>query len=117
MGFAFVGCSPEERTVSPPDGPFRTLPTLFASDTMTGELCMAWCADRGFAFAGMEYRRECWCGNTYAATRQPKTTVASLSGCSMTCAGNGSQKCGGAGWLSLYKKCAVGGPCVNAVFT
>lgn len=117
QGFRYIGCAPEERTVVPADGPFRTLPVLYASDAMTNELCLSYCQSRGYAYAGTEYRRECWCGSSYAATRQPGTTKASLAGCSMSCMGNTSQKCGGGGWLSLYAACAPGQPCTNAVFT
>ena len=78
---------------------------------------MDFCTSKGYAFAGTEYRRECWCGNSVAPGRQPGTTVASLAGCSFKCGGDTTQYCGGDSWLSLYKKCAVGGPCVNAVFT
>ncbi|RKU49105.1 hypothetical protein DL546_006595 [Coniochaeta pulveracea] len=116
-GFAFVGCAPEERTVQPPDNASRTLPVLYATDSMTNELCMSYCRSNGYSYAGTEYRRECWCGNSYAATRQPGTTRASLAGCASTCMGNTTQICGGSSWLSLYRACAVGAPCTNAQFT
>lgn len=32
-------------------------------DTMTVSSCTQFCAQGGFQFAGMEYSRECWCGN------------------------------------------------------
>ncbi|KAK3324564.1 WSC domain-containing protein [Cercophora scortea] len=116
QGFAFIGCAPEERRVT--DAPGRTLSgALYASDTLTSEICMAFCAGRGYLYAGTEWRRECWCGNSYAPTRQPATTLASLANCNYPCAGNAAQYCGGDAWLSLYKKCDAGGPCVNAVFT
>lgn len=115
-GYAFVGCSPEQRRAT--DGPGRTLSgALYADDAMTNGKCMDFCTSKGYAFAGTEYRRECWCGNSVAPGRQPGTTVASLAGCSFKCGGDTTQYCGGDSWLSLYKKCAVGGPCVNAVFT
>ncbi|KAK0701971.1 WSC domain-containing protein [Lasiosphaeria miniovina] len=118
LGFRFLGCSPEERRVVPPDQPVRTLPSAsLAGDDMTNEKCMAFCAGLGYAYAGSEYRRECWCGNSYLPTRQPATTLASLANCNFRCAGNAAQYCGGDSWLSLYQKCPVGGPCVNAVFT
>ncbi|KAH8893886.1 WSC-domain-containing protein [Thozetella sp. PMI_491] len=117
IGFRFIGCAPEQKTVNPPDGTFRTLPQLYASDLMTNQICANYCQANGYAYAGTEFRRECWCGNSYAATRQPGTTLASLSGCSSTCMGDTTQKCGGTDWLSLYAACPAGGPCVNAQFT
>lgn len=116
-GFAFVGCAPEER--NDPSGVIgRTLSgALYADDTLTNEKCTAFCAGRGYKYAGTEYARECWCANSYPPSRQPGTTKASLAGCSTKCKGNVAQYCGGGDWLSLYQACPVGGPCVNAQFT
>jgi kremen protein len=115
-GFAFQGCSPEARRAN--DGQDRTLTgASLKQDGMTNEICLNFCKARGYAYAGTEYRRECYCGNTVAATRVPKTTVASLKDCDSTCMGAVSEYCGGSSWLSLYKACPVGGPCVNVNFT
>ncbi|PNH49132.1 hypothetical protein VD0003_g8014 [Verticillium dahliae] len=114
LGWRFVGCAPEEGPAG--DGLGRTLGgALQADDGLTNEVCVAFCRGRGFRFAGSEYRRECWCGNTLAETRVPGTTVASLAGCRLSCAGDGAQICGGRGWMSLYEAC-VEGACVNAEF-
>ena len=115
-GFAFVGCSPEARRAD--DGLGRTLTgASLAQDGMTNEVCLDFCRAKGYAYAGTEYRRECYCGNSVAPTRQPKTTLVSLKDCSLTCLGNTAQYCGGQSWLSLYRLCPAGGPCENAVFT
>ncbi|KAM0322521.1 hypothetical protein ACHAQA_009367 [Verticillium albo-atrum] len=115
LGWRFVGCAPEEGPAG--DGLGRTLSgALYADDLLTNELCVAFCRGRGFRFAGSEYRRECWCGNTLAETRVPGTTVTSLAGCGLTCGGDLGQICGGGGWLSLYEVCAEGEACVNAEF-
>jgi hypothetical protein len=114
-GWSFQGCSPEERWAN--DGSFRTLSaTMTGSDTMTNEACMAFCTTQGYAFAGTEWSRECWCGNSYAATRQPATTLASLASCNFKCSGDANSNCGGDSWLSLYAKCPTEGPCENVVF-
>ncbi|KAK4663481.1 hypothetical protein QC763_608750 [Podospora pseudopauciseta] len=116
LGWRYIGCAPEERWTT--DGPFRTLSgALLGSDTMTNEACMAFCGANGWAYAGTEWRRECWCGNSYAPTRQPLTTLVSLAKCDYRCSGDSGQFCGGDAWLSLYAKCPTGGPCENAVFT
>lgn len=117
QGFSFIGCAPEERNdATGLKG--RTLSgTLYADDTLTEEKCMAFCASKGYKYAGTEYARECWCGNSYPPSRQPGTTKASLAGCSMRCKGNTAQYCGGGDWLSLYQACPAGGSCVNAQFT
>jgi hypothetical protein len=115
-GFAFLGCAPEDTHAT--DGPGRTLSgTLYADDAMTDGKCMAFCLSHGYAFAGTEYTRECWCGNSVAPGREPQTTIASLAGCNFPCGGDSTQYCGGSGWLSLYQACTVGSACVNAQFT
>ncbi|KAH7310117.1 carbohydrate-binding WSC domain protein [Rhexocercosporidium sp. MPI-PUGE-AT-0058] len=116
-GFSFVGCAPEERN-DPSGAKGRTLPgVLYADDTLTNDKCTTFCAGKGYKYAGTEYARECWCANSYPPSRQPKTTKASLAGCSTKCKGNAAQYCGGGDWLSLYQACPAGGPCVNANFT
>jgi hypothetical protein len=116
LGYRFLGCAPEERWAN--DGPFRTLSGASeASDAMTNERCLAFCEERGFAFAGTEWRRECWCGNSVASTRVPATTLASLAACDHVCTGDPTQFCGGDAWLSLYQKCEEGEACENVAFT
>ncbi|KXX81167.1 WSC domain-containing protein 1 [Madurella mycetomatis] len=116
LGWRFVGCAPEERWAN--DGPFRTLSgAMTGSDAMTNEACMAFCEAEGFAYAGTEWSRECWCDDSYAATRQPDTTLASLATCNYRCTGDAGQFCGGDAWLSLYEKCDAEEACENAVFT
>jgi len=115
-GFAFVGCAPEASNAD--DGPARTLTgSLLADDAMTDGECVAFCASEGYTYAGTEYTRECWCGNSVAPGREPQTTLASLDNCNYPCGGNASQFCGGNSWLSLYQACTPGAACVNAVFT
>jgi hypothetical protein len=116
LGYRFLGCAPEERWTT--DGAFRTLSgATESSDAMTNERCTAFCEARGFKYAGTEWRRECWCGNSYAPTRQPATTIASLAKCDYKCTGDQAQICGGDAWLSLYEKCEEGAACENVVFT
>ncbi|KAK3373842.1 hypothetical protein B0T24DRAFT_529707 [Lasiosphaeria ovina] len=68
----------------------------YADDAMTLETCGVYCA--GYTFFGAEYARECYCGNAFASG----ATNTSLADCSMTCAGNGTEYCGGGGRLSVY---------------
>lgn len=53
-----------------------------AADDMTVEKCLDACAL--YRYAGIEYRRECWCGNSFGAGSVPVAN----SQCSLTCAGN-----------------------------
>jgi uncharacterized protein DUF1996/WSC domain-containing protein len=106
-GYRYLGCAKDangrSRTL---DGPSRL------NDDMTVETCIAFCNDRGYKFAGLEYQRECYCGNDVAADRAPVKGI--LGVCEMPCKGDSSQICGGYGGLSLYEKCPTGEACANA---
>ena len=63
---------------------------------MTTQMCTSTCKSKGFKFAGTQYSRWCFCGNSYG-----KSGVA--NNCNMNCSGNKNQKCGG-GWAnSVYR--------------
>ncbi|KAH7336040.1 hypothetical protein BKA65DRAFT_431390, partial [Rhexocercosporidium sp. MPI-PUGE-AT-0058] len=68
----------------------------FADDTMTVELCASTCT--GYIWFGIEYRRECFCGNSLTAG----SNITDESTCSMTCKGNPLQMCGGSSRLTIY---------------
>lgn len=105
--YKYLGCAQDA------NGRSRTLDGASrASDDMTIESCLDFCDDKGFRYAGLEYKRECWCGNDVADDRAPVTGI--LGVCEMPCQGDDSQICGGSGGLSLYKKCDEGAACENA---
>ncbi|KAI9891312.1 MAG: hypothetical protein M1814_002825 [Vezdaea aestivalis] len=78
---------------------------------MTTEVCIGFCANRGFIFAGTEYSAECYCGNSLGAGN--KATAA--GDCKNGCSGNATQACGAGNRLNLYKsnQTAAAGPSVN----
>lgn len=105
LNFKYLGCARD------PSGQGRTLPSAkFSSDSMTVEACIQHCDGKGFLYAGMEYAKECWCGNSVADDRLPKKGL--LGACESPCTGNKADMCGGYGALSLYQKC--NGTCQNA---
>src|SRR5437868_4170938 len=53
----------------------------------------------------------CLGGNSIPDSGKPIPGV--VGDCTMTCAGDASEFCGGAGTISLYQKCS-GGSCTNA---
>ena len=66
--------------------------------TMTVEACASECRQQGYKIAAIQYGEQCFCGNTYG-----KFGRASDADCSVKCAGNDTQRCGG-GWRnSVYR--------------
>lgn len=114
--YTFVGCATEGS-----DG--RALSQLsYESDTMTLESCASFCSR--FRHFGTEYSRECefpmfslcvvhvlWAlsarlfvAGYCAGSLADSSKNASLSDCSMSCAGNGLEYCGGPNRLQLYTR-------------
>ncbi|OCK86461.1 hypothetical protein K432DRAFT_258118, partial [Lepidopterella palustris CBS 459.81] len=52
------------------------------------EMCGSFCSQ--YQYFGVDYGRECYCGNTIVAGSAPAT-----SGCTKLCAGNSFEFCGG----------------------
>ncbi|KAH8885877.1 WSC-domain-containing protein [Thozetella sp. PMI_491] len=77
----------------------RALTYLWDDDAMSIEACLAHAA--GYLYAGVEYGRECWYGNTMdsAATLEPNN-----NNCQMTCSGDSFEYCGSGAHLILYMK-------------
>jgi hypothetical protein len=81
---------------------------------MTVKTCVDFCESKGHVLAGLEYAKECYCGDEYSDNdRAPKTGV--LGACTQACSGDEKEICGAAGALSMYKKCS-GGDCQNAAY-
>jgi len=76
----------------------------FTSGGMTIESCRAECSRRGFAFAGLQYSSQCFCGSTHGQYGQKSDAE-----CNMPCAGNGGQRCGAAWRNSVWKSGAAAG--------
>ncbi|KAF7949209.1 hypothetical protein EAE96_008376 [Botrytis aclada] len=65
---------------------------------LTIEACLHACKEGGYAFAGVEYSQECYCGVVLGNG----TAKVDESNCQMTCSGNTTELCGGAANLYLY---------------
>ncbi|KAG0651289.1 fungistatic metabolite, partial [Hyphodiscus hymeniophilus] len=61
-------------------------------------MCINDCSGAGYGYAGVEYGRECWCGNSLASGSVHVTDQT----CDMTCSGDESTICGGHSLLSIY---------------
>ncbi len=76
-----------------------------ASDTMTPAVCQSFCASKSYPYAGVEYGRECYCGSSLGSSSTP-----GQSGCTMMCAGDPLQVCGGSNRLNVYNNMAFNAP-------
>ncbi|GAB7347896.1 hypothetical protein MBLNU459_g5419t1 [Dothideomycetes sp. NU459] len=95
----YVGCAAEGATGRALNGSSQ------AAADMTVGRCAAFCRSANYALYGLEYASQCFCGNglaSGAAVVDEAPSPASGSVCSMRCAGNFSQVCGGSGALSVY---------------
>lgn len=72
----------------------------YYDDLMTVEKCAIACAK--FSHFGVEYGRECFCGNDL----NDGSVSTSEADCSFKCPGNSAQTCGAGNRLNLYKKTA-----------
>jgi hypothetical protein len=68
---------------------------------MTVEKCISLC--HGYTYVGVEYGRECYCGNSFESG-----TTAPDSDCSFTCPGNAFEFCGAGDRLTVYSLQAAG---------
>ncbi|KAL7419081.1 hypothetical protein Q5752_005917 [Cryptotrichosporon argae] len=81
--YAWIGCYADSQTT-------RSLPYAYTqTSTMTPAQCLSHCAAAGYAYAGVEYYFQCWCGSSLTAA-----TVDSAQ-CNAPCYGNASLSCGG----------------------
>ena len=95
-GFTAAGCRADLV------GGKRTLNVdAFTSATMTLAACVAHCDARGHALAGVEYSRECYCGDAFA--NGGGAPIAD-STCDMACGGDATTMCGGPAALTVFVK-------------
>ncbi|TVY28973.1 putative fungistatic metabolite [Lachnellula hyalina] len=96
----YVGCQNETTLRNNTNG-LRALNSGVSEslELMTVDTCLTYCAGGNYAFAGLEYTKECYCSQLLSAlsAKLPE------SSCNLPCAGNGSQVCGGSLALTVYK--------------
>lgn len=66
---------------------------------MTVESCVGFCSGKGFAWAGVEWAQECYCGSAVG-----KGGASVQTGCDMLCKGSLYEYCGGSQRLNVYAK-------------
>lgn len=96
--WSYVGCYTEATNGRALTGLANPIPGAQVSI----ENCTTAC--QGYAYAGMEYSQECYCGNSLSAGSVLADGGAdpNANGCSMTCGANTTEYCGGPNRLSLY---------------
>ncbi|KAI8684143.1 WSC domain-containing protein [Fusarium keratoplasticum] len=74
---------------------------LVKAGKMTVPMCLEFCTFNGteYAFAGLEWSRECWCAPYLSALSEKLHD----DNCTNPCEGNSSQVCGGPLKLSIYE--------------
>ncbi|TDL22721.1 WSC-domain-containing protein [Rickenella mellea] len=76
----------------------RALAGLSQSNgAMTIENCINFCASNSYVYAGVEFSKECYCGNQLISSTQAASTD-----CNMACAGDSTEPCGGPARLNLF---------------
>jgi hypothetical protein len=73
----------------------RDLPYLAINGSVSVESCRTACAGHGYAYAGLQYGSQCFCGSSYG--RYGRATD-----CTMSCNANSSETCGGFWANSVY---------------
>ncbi|CAM9456557.1 unnamed protein product, partial [Ectocarpus sp. 13 AM-2016] len=89
--YTFEGCYVDERN--------RALDDFFRSDKMTPELCFGYCGQNGYAYMGLQYGNECYCGSL---GDEEKHVQYGPGDCKFLCAGDDSFNCGGMWASDLY---------------
>ena len=74
--------------------------------SLTREGCMHYCAGKGFVLAGVEAGKQCFCGNSTAASAQRADPEA----CGAPCSGNRSETCGADYFVDLMSLSCSGPP-------
>lgn len=77
-----------------------------ADDKLTIPACVQACQGAGYAYAGLEYGRECWCGRAPAPNLEDASDPQCAMQCDMPCGGNPSVMCGGRAAIAIYQNTA-----------
>lgn len=78
----------------------RTLSGYSVSQSSNSvDSCVQLCSSKGYSWAGVEYGRECYCSNAGTGT----ATLKGDAQCTMQCAANVKQNCGGSMALQVYR--------------
>ncbi|XP_076459182.1 polycystin-1-like [Babylonia areolata] len=91
----YMGCFPQDQK----ERTFNINPGDYDPNVMTPHLCSARCGAYDQAFSALAYGRFCFCGDTTPSMSDKVPN----SFCQELCSGDATSKCGGLGYVSLYK--------------
>jgi hypothetical protein len=70
--------------------------SMTSDDNLSSARCIALCRSQGFAYAGTQDARQCFCGKSYGGS-------GAADNCNMACGGNSAEMCGGSWANSVYR--------------
>ncbi|CAF1222867.1 unnamed protein product [Adineta ricciae] len=95
----YIGCFKDSRHQRMLNGLSKPL----TSSSMTVALCTNYCTEHEFSFAGLQFRSECYCGNSLPKKMKREHEDDDIANCcSWTCAGQLNETCGGYLCNSVY---------------
>ena len=101
-GYAYLGCYSEATNARA----LSDLQNPIPATNVSVEACAAACSV--YTYFGVEYSQECYCGNTInTGSALVAGTTPAITGCSMLCAANSTEYCGGPNRLNMYQKVAI----------
>lgn len=78
----------------------RILPVKFGkTDSNSPDYCINKCKSHEYSYAGVEYSKECYCGNTPPSEED----LTKESDCNRKCPGDSSKICGGSWKMNVYE--------------
>ncbi len=93
-----VGCHSDNPNADPLGTRGRDLDgAAFKNPSMTVKKCLGLCSDQGFKFAGLQNGSWCFCGDSYGRYK------AGSASCTVKCAGDRKQVCGGEGANKVWE--------------
>ena len=94
QGWSYKGCH-----IDNPYGARILVNQQTDNNQLTVESCTVACQMAGYSVAGMEFSKQCFCGNAIVQGGSP---ALSENDCNNACGGNSAEKCGGANRMSIY---------------
>lgn len=98
--WSYLGCAKDSGSSRALSGP------RYGDSAMSIEKCQAYCIGNGYPIAGLEYGRECWCGNSVSASNPIQSPATCATIAQMVCAGNSTEYCGAPNLITMWNNTA-----------